>query len=104
MSAIPPTAPEKDITSAPGPSEKRHEWGLSNKVCYPWHCPFFMNAHGLVTKILDKIIEASQPDRFTIVIGRNLARLFADLQTVGQHRGDGYKLLTSRSLLGDGRS
>jgi hypothetical protein len=28
--------------------------------------PPFMNAHGLVTKIFDKIIEASQPDRFTV--------------------------------------
>jgi hypothetical protein len=28
--------------------------------------PPFMNAHGLVTKIFDKIIEASQPERFTI--------------------------------------
>jgi hypothetical protein len=27
--------------------------------------PPFMNAHGLVTKIFDKIIEASQPERFT---------------------------------------
>jgi hypothetical protein len=27
--------------------------------------PPFMNAYGLVTKILDKVIEASQPDRFT---------------------------------------
>jgi hypothetical protein len=27
--------------------------------------PPFMNAYGLVTKILDKIIEAPQPDRFT---------------------------------------
>ncbi len=28
--------------------------------------PPFMNAHGLVTKIFDKIIEASQPERFTL--------------------------------------
>jgi hypothetical protein len=28
--------------------------------------PPFMNAYGLVTKILDKMIEASQPDRFTL--------------------------------------
>jgi hypothetical protein len=27
--------------------------------------PPFLNATGLVTKILDKIIEASQPERFT---------------------------------------
>jgi Family of unknown function (DUF5343) len=27
--------------------------------------PPFMNAHGLITKIFDKIIEASQPERFT---------------------------------------
>jgi hypothetical protein len=28
--------------------------------------PPFINAHGLVTKIFDKIIEASQPERFTV--------------------------------------
>lgn len=28
--------------------------------------PPFMNAYGLVTKILDKVIEAPQPDRFTV--------------------------------------
>jgi hypothetical protein len=28
--------------------------------------PPFINAYGLVTKILDKIIEASQPERFTV--------------------------------------
>ena len=28
--------------------------------------PPFMNAYGLVTKILDKMIEAPQPERFTV--------------------------------------